>query len=152
MIDCQVHLLLLVNDPSTACKPTIEDSRVNIKRHRLRLHRVFEIMQKSSLAIILAMASPILHAAESVEEVVSFRCGLAIDAVIAEMDKQSGNLVTQEALGKINDENGEFVCVQTEESKLFVRLQSREMSATESRLIFTVDPQTYRVLKTYYGR
>jgi hypothetical protein len=109
-------------------------------------------MQKSSLAIILAMASPILHAAESVEEVVSFRCGLAIDAVIAEMDKQSGNLVTQEALGKINDENGEFVCVQTEESKLFVRLQSREMSATESRLIFTVDPQTYRVLKTYYGR
>ena len=109
-------------------------------------------MQKSSLAIILAMASPMLHSAESAEEVVSFRCGLAIDAAIAEMDRQSGNLVTQEALSKINDENGEFVCVQTEQSKLFVRLQSKEMSATESRLIFTVDPRTYRVTKTYYGR
>lgn len=109
-------------------------------------------MQKSLLAIVLAIAAPLLHAADSVEEVVSFRCGLAIDAVIAAMDKQSGNLVTQEALSKINDENGEFVCVQTEDSKLFVRLQSKEMSAIESRLIFTVDPRTYRVLKTYYGR
>ena len=109
-------------------------------------------MQKSSLAIILVMASPMLHAAESVEEVVSFRCGLAIDAAIAEMDKQSGNPVTQEALSKINDDNGEFVCVQTEESKLFVRLQSKQMSASENRLIFTVDPQTYRVIKTFYGR
>ena len=109
-------------------------------------------MQKSFLAIMLAIAAPLLHAADSVEEVVSFRCGLAIDAVIAAMDKQSGNLVTQEALRKINDETGEFVCVQSDDSKLFVRLQSREMSATENRLIFTVDPQTYRVLKTYYGR
>lgn len=109
-------------------------------------------MQKSSLAIILAAASPMLHSAVSAEEVISFRCGLAIDAVIAEMDKQAGNLVTQEALSKIDDENGEFVCVQTEESKLIVHLQSKQMSATESRLIFTVDPQTYRVLKTYYGR
>lgn len=133
-------------------KPILDDTRAKISRHWLKPQQVLENMQKSSLAIILAMASPMLHSAESAEEVVSFRCGLAIDAAIAEMDRQSGNLVTQEALSKINDENGEFVCVQTEQSKLFVRLQSKEMSATESRLIFTVDPRTYRVTKTYYGR
>ena len=109
-------------------------------------------MQKSLLAITLATATPFLLAADAVEEVVSFRCGLAIDAVIAAMDKQSENLVTQEALGRINDDNGEFVCVEAEGSKLFVRLQSKQMSAIENRLVFTVDTRTYRVLKTYYGR
>lgn len=104
------------------------------------------------MAFILAIAASSLLAAESVEEVVSFRCGLAIDAVIAEMDKQSGNPVTQEALSKIDDKNGEFVCIQTEESKLLVRLQYKGMLATDNRLLFTVDPRTYRVLKTYYGR
>ncbi|MDH3858469.1 MAG: hypothetical protein OEV07_10780 [Gammaproteobacteria bacterium] len=133
-------------------KPILDNTRANISRHWLRLHQVLENMQKSFLAIILVIASPMLYSEELVEEVVSFRCGLAVDAVIAEMDKQSGNLVTQEALSKINDENGEFVCVQTEESKLFVSLQTKEMGATENRLIFTIDPQTYRVIKTYYGR
>jgi len=133
-------------------KPIRDNSRANINRYWLRHYQVFQNMQKSFLAFILAIASPTLLAAESVEELVSFRCGLAIDAVIAEMDKQSGNPVTQEALSKINDKNGEFVCIQTEESKLLVRLQYKEMLVTDNRLLFTVDPQTYRVLKTYYGR
>ncbi len=109
-------------------------------------------MQRFLLAFILGITTPNLLHAESSEEVVSFRCSLAIDAVIAEMDKQAENLVTQEALSQINEKNGEFVCIQTDDSKMFVRLQSKEMKATDNRLVFTIDVNTYRVLKTFYGR
>lgn len=109
-------------------------------------------MQRFLLAFFLGIATPGLLHAESIEEVVSFRCSLAIDAVIAEMDKQAENLVTQEALSAINEKNGEFVCIQTDDSKMFVRLQSREMTALDNRLVFTIDVKTYRVLKTFYGR
>ncbi len=108
-------------------------------------------MQRFLLAIVLGLATPSLVTAAT-EEVVSFKCSLAIDAVIAEMDKQASNPITQEALSKINDKNGEFVCIQTDDSKMYVRLQSKEMTATDNRLVFTIDPQTYSVLKTYYGR
>ena len=90
-------------------------------------------MQRFILAFILGIAIPNLLYAESSEEVVSFRCSLAIDAVIAEMDKQAENLVTQEALSAINEKNGEFVCIQTDDSKMFVRLQSKQMKATDNR-------------------
>ena len=109
-------------------------------------------MQRFLLALILGIATPSLLHAESSGEVISFRCGLAIDAVIAEMDKQAGNLVTQEALSAVNEKNGEFVCIETDDSKMFVRLQSKEMKATDNRLVFTIDVKTYRVLKTFYGR
>jgi len=109
-------------------------------------------MQRFVLTFILAISAPSLLLAESTEEVVSFRCSLAIDAVIAEMDKQAENLVTQEALSQINEKNGEFVCIQTDDSKMFVRLQSKEMNALDNRLVFTIDVKTYRVLKTFYGR
>lgn len=109
-------------------------------------------MQRFLLAIILGIATPTLLLAESTEEVVSFRCSLAIDAVFAEMDKQAENLVTQEALSQINEKNGEFVCIQTDDSKMFVRLQSKEMKPLDNRLVFTIDVNTYRVLKTFYGR
>ena len=109
-------------------------------------------MRRFLLAFILGIATPSLLHAESSEEVVSFRCSLAIDAVIAEMDKQAENLVTQEALSQINDKNGEFVCIQTDDSKMFVRLQSKDMKATDNKLVFTIDVNTYRVLKTFYGR
>lgn len=109
-------------------------------------------MQRFLSALILGIATPGLLHAEYSEEVVSFRCSLAIDAVIAEMDKQSENLVTQEALSKINEKNGEFVCIQTDDSKMSVRLQYKEMKPTDNRLVFTIDVKTYRVLKTYYGR
>lgn len=109
-------------------------------------------MQRFVLTFILAIATPSLLLAETTEEVVSFRCSLAIDAVFAEMDKQAENLVTQEALSQINEKNGEFVCIQTDDSKMFVRLQSKEMKATDNMLVFTIDVNTYRVLKTFYGR
>ena len=92
-----------------------------------------------------------LAAAESAQEVVSFKCGLAIDAVIAEMDSQAGNPVTQEALSKIDENNGEFVCIQSDASTIFVRLQSTQMHAADNKLVFTVDTNRYRVLKTFYG-
>lgn len=109
-------------------------------------------MQRFVLTFILAIATPSLLLAETTEEVVSFRCSLAIDAVFAEMDKQAENLVTQEALSQINEKNGEFVCIQTDDSKMFVRLQSKEMKPTDNKLVFTIDVKTYRVLKTFYGR
>ena len=115
-------------------------------------HQVFNSMQRFLLAFVLGLATPNLVVAATTEEVVSFKCSLAIDAVIAEMDKQASNPVTQEALSKINDNNGEFVCIQTDESKMYVRLQSKEMTAADNRLMFTIDAQTYSVLKTYYGR
>lgn len=109
-------------------------------------------MRRFLQAFILGIATPNLLHAESSEEVVSFRCSLAIDAVFAEMDKQAENLVTQEALSQINDKNGEFICIQTDDSKMFVRLQSKDMKPTDNRLVFTIDVNTYRVLKTFYGR
>jgi hypothetical protein len=98
-------------------------------REWFRLFQVIENMQRFVLSFILAIATPSLLLAETTEEVVSFRCSLAIDAVFAEMDKQAENLVTQEALSQINEKNGEFVCIQTDD-----------------------DVNTYRVLKTFYGR
>jgi hypothetical protein len=121
-------------------------------REWFRLFQVIENMQRFVLSFILAIATPSLLLAETTEEVVSFRCSLAIDAVFAEMDKQAENLVTQEALSQINEKNGEFVCIQTDDSKMFVRLQSKDMKAMDNRLVFTIDVNTYRVLKTFYGR
>ena len=121
-------------------------------RELFRLFQVIENMQRFVLSFILAIATPSLLLAETTEEVVSFRCSLAIDAVFAEMDKQAENLVTQEALSQINEKNGEFVCIQTDDSKMFVRLQSKDMKAMDNRLVFTIDVNTYRVLKTFYGR
>jgi hypothetical protein len=132
--------------------PNLDRSHANMCREWFRLFQVIENMQRFVLAFILAIATPSLLLAETTEEVVSFRCSLAIDAVFAEMDKQAENLVTQEALSQINEKNGEFVCIQTDDSKMFVRLQSKEMKATDNRLVFTIDVKTYRVLKTFYGR
>jgi hypothetical protein len=84
-------------------------------REWFRLFQVIENMQRFVLSFILAIATPSLLLAETTEEVVSFRCSLAIDAVFAEMDKQAENLVTQEALSQINEKNGEFVCIQTDD-------------------------------------
>ena len=90
-------------------------------------------------------------AAEPVQETVSFSCGLAIDAVIAEMDSQATNPVTQEALDNIDENTGQFVCIQTDRSTIYVRLQSVDMQPTDNKLVFTVDAGRYLVLKTYYG-
>lgn len=91
-------------------------------------------------------------AAAPAEETVSFRCGLAIDAVIAEMDSQSENPITQEALSRIDEDNGQFVCRFTDDGKIYVRLQTLDMTPADNRLVISLDAATYRVLKTYYGR
>ncbi|MDH3535134.1 MAG: hypothetical protein OER87_05260, partial [Gammaproteobacteria bacterium] len=70
----------------------------------------------SAFFTLILVSAP--SAAEPVQETVSFSCGLAIDAVIAEMDSQAGNPVTQEALGKIDEKTGEFVCITTDESTI----------------------------------
>ncbi|MDH3387528.1 MAG: hypothetical protein OEN02_06440 [Gammaproteobacteria bacterium] len=103
----------------------------------------------SAFFTLILVSAP--SAAEPVQETVSFSCGLAIDAVIAEMDSQAGNPVTQEALGKIDEKTGEFVCITTDESTIYVRLQSVDMQPVDNKLVFTVDTGRYRVLKTYYG-
>ena len=109
-------------------------------------------MKKISMVLLLGLSAFNLLAAGPEGEIISFRCGLAIDAVIAELDTQASNEVTQEAMSKIDETNGEFVCIPVDDSKIFVRLQSKVMSATDNRLLFTVNTQTYRVIKTLYGR
>ena len=104
------------------------------------------------IAMLPLLFSFNLAAADSPTEVVSFKCGLAIDAVFAALDTQAENPITQEAMAKIDESNGEFVCIPGDGSKIFVRVQSREMTDIENRLVFTVDTSTYRVVKTLFGR
>lgn len=86
------------------------------------------------------------------EELVSFRCALAIDTALAELDEQSGNPVIQQALSTIDDVNGQLVCIEVSSKEIQVRLQSTDMKDSDNRLVFSIDARTYSVLKTFYGR
>jgi Mlc titration factor MtfA (ptsG expression regulator) len=86
------------------------------------------------------------------EELVSFSCALAIDAVLKKLDEQPQNLVIQQALAEIDDRNGQFVCIPINANELQVRLQSTDMSDADNRLVFLLDAKTYSVRKTFYGR
>ena len=90
--------------------------------------------------------------AEFEEEVVSFRCALAIDSVLAELDENAENLVIQQALSHINDNNGQLVCITISPSEIQVRLQYTEMANNENRLVLSLDANTYAVNKIFYGR
>jgi len=91
-------------------------------------------------------------AAQASEELVSFRCALAIDAVLAELDSNSNNLVIQQALQHIDDVNGQLVCIPMSADEIQVRMQSTEMTGNDNRLVFSLDAKTYKVRKTFYGR
>jgi hypothetical protein len=91
-------------------------------------------------------------AAQQEEELVSFRCALAIDAVLASLDEQTQNLVIQQALESINDKNGQLVCIYMSADEIQVRLQTTDMTSADNRLVFSLDAKTYSVRKTYYGR
>jgi len=97
-----------------------------------------------------AICNPL--AAQSSAELVSFRCALAIDSVLAELDMSSENLVIQQALAHINEVNGQLVCIPISDSEIQVRLQSTEMTGNDNRLVFSLDAKTYQVRKTFYGR
>ena len=108
-------------------------------------------MNKSVFAIALMFFIPGLQAANEAAEVVSFRCSLAINAVFAELDEQADNPVTQEAISKIDENTAQLACLKTEDSKIYVRLQSPDMLPTDNKLVFTVDTRSYRVIKTKFG-
>jgi hypothetical protein len=93
-----------------------------------------------------------LGSARSAEELVSFSCALAIDAVLAKLDEQSTNLVIKQALSTINDVNGQLVCIPISADEIQVRLQSTDMGDADNRLVFSVDAKTYTVLKIFFGR
>jgi len=102
-------------------------------------------------ALLLGFACWGARAQQPDEEVVSFRCTMALDAVISALDSQAGNPVTQQALDRIDEDSGEFVCIRVDAKTIAVRLQTPDMSPTEGKLVFTVDARTYEVLKTYFG-
>ena len=105
------------------------------------------------LVLLLAAFLPFKPVtAESAAELVSFRCALAIDAVLTELDSNSENLVIQQALSNIDDINGQLVCIPMSADEIQVRLQSTDMSSAENRLVFSLDAKTYTVNKTFYGR
>ena len=86
------------------------------------------------------------------EQIVSMRCALAIDAAFEELDSQASNVITQEALSKINEKEGQFVCSQPNESVIYLRLENKSMTAADNKLVLTVNARTLEVMKTYYGR
>jgi hypothetical protein len=93
-----------------------------------------------------------LSIAESAEELVSFKCARAIDAVLAELDEQVENLVIKDVLSKIDDSNGQLVCIPMSAKEIQVRVQSTDTGYSDNRLVFSIDAKTYTVLKTFYGR
>ena len=109
-------------------------------------------MKPLILLISLIIISPAITAATPTSRTVSFKCGYAIAAVIGEMGSQTSNKVLQEALGQLNENNGEFVCLQPGDGKIYIRLQSTEMAANDNKLVFTIDTLSYEIVKTIYGR
>ena len=111
-------------------------------------------MNKIRAAIALAASALACGngAAQQAEaEVVSFRCVLALDAVLAELDRQADNPVIEQALDRIDEDRGEFVCSRADTRTIVVRLQSPDLAPAEGKLVFTVDPVTYKIMKTYFG-
>ena len=108
-------------------------------------------MKKLLLVISLAFISPTVTGATTTAQVISLQCGYAIATVIGEMGTTS-NKIMQEALSEIDDNNGEFVCLQAGNGKIYVRLRSTEMSANDNKLVFTIDTLSYEIEKTTYGR
>lgn len=109
-------------------------------------------MKKLLLVINLLFISPAVTAATSTPQVISLKCSYAIAAVIGEIGTQTGNKVMQEALSLIDENNGEFVCLQPGDGKIFVGLQSTEMSINDNRLMFTINSLNYEIERTIYGR
>jgi hypothetical protein len=108
-------------------------------------------MKKLFLLINLIVISPIVAGATATEQIISLKCSYAIAVVIGEMGTTK-NEIMQEALSMIDENNGEFICRQTGNGKIYVRLQSTEMSANDNKLVFTIDSLSYEIEKTTYGR
>lgn len=109
-------------------------------------------MKKLLLVIYLVFISPTVTGATPTPQVISLKCSYAIAAVIGEMGTQTGNKVMQEALSLIDENNGEFVCLQPGDGKIYVGLQSTEMTTNDNRLLFTINPLNYEIERTIYGK
>jgi hypothetical protein len=112
------------------------------------LHRLITVLLSGLLLGNLSIA-------ESAEELVSLKCARAIDAALAELaelDEQAENIIIKDVLSKIDDSNGELVCIPMSAGEIQVRLQSTDMGYSDNRLVFSIDAKTYTVLKTFYGR
>ena len=108
-------------------------------------------MPKYIVTVMLILTLPSLQAGDESAEIVSFRCSLAIDATFAELDRQAHNPVTQDAMSRIDENSGQFVCIKGHDSKIYVRLQSTDMVPSDNKLVFTIDTRSYKVIKTLYG-
>ena len=109
-------------------------------------------MKKLLLAINLVFISSAVTGATAATQVISLKCSYAIAAVIGEMGTQTSNKVMQEALSLIDEKNGEFVCLQPGDGKIYVRLQSTEMTTNDNKLLFTINMLSYEIERTIYGR
>lgn len=142
------------NLDNTSLTPGTEGYRVKWLACGQRLMRPCRGNRTGALISLLLgslMLNPVL-ASETGEELVSFRCALAIDSVLTKLDEQPQNLVIQDALSEIDDYNGQFVCISINANELQVRLQSTEMSNADNRLVFVLDASTYSIRKTFFGR
>ena len=109
-------------------------------------------MKKLLLVIHLAFITPVITAATPTEQVISLKCSYAIAAVIGEMGTETTNMIMQDALSKIDENSGEFLCRDAGNGKIYVRLQSKEMSDSDNKLVFTINTLNYEIERTIYGR
>ena len=109
-------------------------------------------MKKFLLVINLVFVSPVVTGATSTEQIISLKCSYAIAAVIGKMGTETTNLIMQDALSKINENNGEFLCRDPGKGKIYIRLQSTEMSDSDNKLVFTINTLNYEIERTIYSR
>lgn len=107
-------------------------------------------MKKLLQLTCLVLISPVVGAT-AIEQTISLKCSYAIATILGEMGT-TNNKVMQEALDLINESNGEFICRRPGNGKIYVRLQSTEMSADDNKLVFTIDGISYEIEKTIYSR
>ena len=120
--------------------------------HYCPIHCFARSLRGMACLLVMACNGNAIAAGYGQEEQVSFRCALAIDAVLARLDEQVENIVIKQALDRVDEDNGQFVCISMSSREIQVRLQADDMTAADNRLVFSLDAKTYKVLKTYYGR
>lgn len=109
-------------------------------------------MKKQFLLISLFFITPVATATTPSAQIISLNCGYAIAAVIGEIATQTSSQVMQDALSLIDENNGQFVCLQPADGKIYIRLQTTEMTTNDNKLVFTVNPLSYEIERTIYGR
>ena len=78
-------------------------------------------------------------------DIVSLKCSHAISAALEEIKKQKITL-------NVTEEDGVAICITPNDEEILVRFQSPEMSAKDSKYLFTINAKNYEIIDTHFGR